>query len=153
MGEQVNQAWLRVRSELLPKGDWEDTLRLLATEAAEGMGSSVPAQRVFDDAVEREQTEPTYIGMGMAVPHTRVEGVTRAGVYLGISQGGIPWPQEEAHIVALLIVPWERPELHLQLLARLARWRRGLAEESLSTLAQTPGALEGALHAAFAGLV
>ena len=130
----------------------EEALRHLSAEAAEMLGKSTGAGRIFDDAWEREQVEPTFIGMGMAVPHARVEGLARAEVYLAFSPAGIPWPHEEAHLIALLIVPWENPELHLQLLARLVRWRRRLTEAEVCALAESQSMLVESLDDAFAGL-
>ena len=128
MDEQVEQLLLKARSQMLPEGGREEILRLLVNEAAEMWHGDVDAARLFADAWEREQVETTYVGMGLAVPHARVEGLSRAGLYMAYSQAGIPWPHEEAHHIALLIVPWENPEMHLQMLSRLVRWRHSLTE-------------------------
>lgn len=153
MDEPINQVLLRVRPELLPTGDWEETLRLLAVEAAQSLEGSMEHQRIYADAHERELVETTYIGMGMAVPHARVEGLRRAGVYMAFSREGIPWPHEEAHLVALLVVPWETPELHLQLLSRLVRWRRSLTEAETCALAEAADKLSVTLKEAFADML
>lgn len=152
MDDQAHQVLLRVRGDILPAGDCESTLRLLSAEAVAALPEGIDARRIFDDAWEREQVEPTFIGMGMAVPHARVEGLSRAGVYLAFSPSGIPWPHEEAQLIALLIVPWESPELHLQLLARLVRWRRGLTEAEVHALAETHETLLESLDEAFMGI-
>ena len=72
---------------------------------------------------------------------------------MGFSQAGIPWPHEEANSVALLIVPWEAPEMHLQLLSRLVRWRKKLTEAEACALAESPDKLMVALDAAFLDLL
>lgn len=152
MDDRVDQVLLRVRPAPLPAGDRETTLRLLAEEvaeflpAAEAQGSGLA---IFEDTWQREQAEPTYVGMGLAVPHARVSGLPQAGVYLAYSQCGIPWPYEEAHLIALLIVPWENPEMHLQLLSRLARWRKNLTEAEILSLAESPDKLIVSLDEAF----
>lgn len=150
MDEQADQILLRVRTELLPEGaDREQTLRLLAQDAAETIDGSVVAEGIYADACDREQVESTYIGMGLAVPHARVQGLSRACVYMGFSQAGIPWPHEEAHLIALLVVPWENPELHLQLLSRLVRWRRCITEAETCALAESADKLLVSLDEAF----
>lgn len=98
----------------------EDCIRLLAYEAAAlhfpGMG-----EVLAESALVRESAESTYLGRGLAVPHARVEGLPVAVVY--VAHGGVPWPDEPAECVALLCVPAEQPELHLQLLSKVVRWR------------------------------
>lgn len=155
MDEQVDQQiLLKVRSCALPSGGRESTLRLLTREAAELMPPVEGAvDAIFDDAWEREQVEPTYIGMGLAVPHARKRGLRQAVVYMAFSQEGIPWPHEEANFVVLLVVPWEAPEMHLQLLSRLVRWRRRLTEAEAYALAESPDKLIVALDDAFLDLL
>ena len=154
MDDQVDQILLRVRQDFLPDGDCEQTLNLLTMEAAAAMAAEgVDARRAFADAWEREQAEPTFIGQGMAVPHARAEGLQRACVYLAYSRSGIPWPQEPAQFIALLIVPWDSPELHLRLLAHLVRWRRHLAETAPCTTAESTALLTETLNSAFRGLL
>ena len=130
----------------LPTEGWKGALRLLAEEAAAAMGSCVESARVYADALEREQTDSTYIGMELAVPHARIAGLTRAGLYAACSGEGIAWPHEKARVIVLLVVPQEMPEWHLQLLSRLVRWRRSLEEAALAE----PAALAASLRAAFA---
>lgn len=99
----------------------EECIRLLAYEAAAlyfpGMG-----EVLAESALVRESAESTYMGRGLAVPHARVKGLPVAVVY--VAHGvGVPWPDEPADCVALLCVPAEQPELHLQLLSKVVRWR------------------------------
>ncbi|MCH5285045.1 MAG: PTS sugar transporter subunit IIA [Akkermansiaceae bacterium] len=152
MAESADQAlFLKVRPTLLPVVDREGALRLLAREAAESMGGGeAEAERIFRDAWERECIEPTYLGMGLAVPHARMdENLPRAMVYVGFSQAGIAWPQEEAHHIALLIVPWDNPEMHLHLLSRLVRWRCELTEAEACALAESHEKLSVSLDNVF----
>ena len=152
MDDQIDQFLLKVRPHLLSSMERDDALRLLADEAAAGLGDIAP-ELIYKDASERERVETTYIGMGLAVPHARVEGLQRAAVYVAFSQAGIPWPHEEAHFIALLVVPWESPEMHLQLLARLVRWRRSHTEAETCVLAEYPDQLAESLNEAFADLI
>ncbi len=93
----------------------------MAREAAElwypGLGEELAAA-----ALEREQAEPTCLGHGLAVPHARVTGLPGAAVYVAKGDG-LSWSAEAVDCVALLCVPAELPELHLQLLSRVVRWR------------------------------
>ena len=99
----------------------EECIRLLAHEAAT-LHFSGCGEVLAESALNRELVESTYLGHGLAVPHARVEGLSAAMVY--VARGaGIPWPDEPADCVVLLCVPAERPELHLQLLSKVVRWR------------------------------
>lgn len=153
MDDQFEQVLLKVRPEFLPVRDRESALRVMADEVAAFMPETGSAERVFADAWERELVESTYIGMGLAIPHARVQGLQHAGLYAAFSPGGIPWPHEEARLISLLIVPWEAPELHLQLLSRLVRWRKHMTEAEACALAESPEKLEESLNGAFFDLM
>lgn len=153
MDDPFDQFLLKVRPEFLSVGDRESALRVMAEEAAALMPETATADAIFGDARERELVESTYIGMGLAIPHARVQGLQRAALYAAFSPGGIPWPHEEARLISLLIVPWEAPEMHLQLLSRLVRWRKGLTEAEACALAESPDKLEVSLNGAFLDLL
>lgn len=148
MEEQLDQVLLRVRESALAVGDRESALRLMAREAEALLPHGGTPGAIAEDAWERELVEPTYIGMGLAVPHARIRGLSQPALLMAYSHAGIPWPHEEAHFVALLVVPWEAPELHLQLLSRLVRWRKGLTEAEACALGESSDKLMVALEAA-----
>lgn len=111
------------RNTPLPAGmSYPDALCLLCREAT-ATHCPESAQSAERSALEREAQEPTYVGRGMAIPHARVEGLANAYVYLARSEAGIPWPEEAARTIVLLVVPAEQPDLYLQLLRRTVKWR------------------------------
>ncbi len=81
------------------------------------------AEAMVASALEREALEPTYVGRGLAVPHARVAGLPVAAIYIATCEPAIAWPEEAADTVVLLAVPAEQPELYLQLLSQVMRWR------------------------------
>ncbi len=87
------------------------------------------ARPLVDTALQREATEPTYLGKGMALPHARVAGLARPGICVAHSAAGIPWHTERAHLVIFIAVPEEQPELYLHLMSQLVRWRLRLADD------------------------
>lgn len=143
----MDQLLLKVHEQDFPAVDWEQALRSLVHTAAIQFNESHNEDEIITDAMDREQVESTYIGLGLAVPHARVQGLQRTGVYVAFSRAGIPWPTAEAHLIVLLIVPWENPEVHLQLLSRIVRWRKSLTEAELCALAESPEKLEATLSA------
>ncbi len=101
----------------LPKGvSREDAIRTLAAAL-----SDTEAERIIASALAREEEESTYLGHGLAVPHARLEGLAAPLVCLATCKGSIDWQGEQASLIALLVVPAERPELHLAMLGTLAR--------------------------------
>lgn len=128
---------VRVRKELLSGTEGvQAVIRQLAQEYATGCGMAGRAQELADSALEREASEPTYVGRGLAIPHARVEGWEEAGVYVAQSEEGIPWPEEAARLIILLTVPAETPGLYLQILSRLVRWRMKGGETTAPAIAQ-----------------
>lgn len=81
------------------------------------------SEAMVASALEREALEPTYVGRGLAVPHARVAGLPAAAIYIAACEPAIAWPQDAADTVVLLAVPAEQPELYLQLLSQVMRWR------------------------------
>ena len=65
--------------------------------------------------------------------------------YLAAVQGEIPWPDAPVSLVAFLAVPEEQPELYLQMLGRLMRWRIRCTEPQLT--AETVAAASESLRA------
>ncbi len=145
MDKLADQLLLKVHEQELTPADWQHVLHSLVHSAALCFNEIHREDEIIADALDREQVESTYIGLGLAVPHARVHGLQRPGVYVAFSRLGISWPAEEAHLIVLLIVPWENPEVHLQLLSRIVRWRKTLTEAELYALAEFPEKLEAIL--------
>ena len=99
-----------------------DTIAQLCRELA-ALHFEPQAEALIASAMEREELESTYVGRGLAIPHARVEGLPAAAVYVVRCEKSIGWPDEEADTVILLAVPAEQPELYLQILSKIMRWR------------------------------
>ena len=96
------------------------------------------AEALVASALEREALEPTYVGRGLAVPHARVAELPAAAIYITTCEPAICWPQETADTVVLIAVPAEQPELYLQLLGKVMRWR--MKKQSVAQLRDLLGA-------------
>ncbi len=127
----VPELCIHVLAEELQAIDQQNAIIQLASALAQksGMGT---AEAFIESAWQREQSEPTYLGRGMSLPHARVAGLASAGVCVSHSSAGIPWPTEPAQLIIFLAVPEEQPELYLQLMSRLVRWRLQLSEAELT---------------------
>jgi PTS system fructose-specific IIC component len=102
--------------------DRSDVIRALATLVVDA-GRATEVDSLYADAWAREQKTDTGLGGGIAIPHCRSASVTApslafARVRPKVDFGGFDGP---ADIVFLIAAPTGGGELHLQLLAKLAR--------------------------------
>ncbi len=119
-----------VEEELMVAHAAEAIAQMAATLASKvGIAS---AQPLIDSAMQRESSEPTFLGKGMALPHARVAGLASAGVCIAHSVAGVAWQSEKAQLIIFLVVPEEQPELYLQLMSKLVRWRLRLSDTQLT---------------------
>ncbi len=85
---------------------------------------SLNAHDIFDGLVERERLGSTAIGHGVAIPHCRLEAAEHAIGCFMLLKEGIDFDAEDhmqVDLIFSLIVPFEAQEMHLELLATLAR--------------------------------
>jgi PTS system fructose-specific IIC component len=99
-----------------------DVIRALATMVVDA-GRATEVESLYADAWAREQKTDTGLGGGIAIPHCRSASVTApslafARVRPKVDFGGFDGP---ADIVFMIAAPTGGDELHLQLLAKLAR--------------------------------
>lgn len=72
----------------------------------------------------RENSAPTGLGRGLAVPHARLPGLPAPLIALGVSEAGIAFEANDgqpARIIVLLLTPGEAEDEHLGLMAQIAR--------------------------------
>ena len=82
---------------------------------------------IVNAVLQRERASHTVVGEGVALPHARIEGLTRPYLALGIYPAGIPSPEEggtPVRLVFLLLVPESQPARYLQILRALANLLR-----------------------------
>jgi mannitol/fructose-specific phosphotransferase system IIA component (Ntr-type) len=78
---------------------------------------------VAETAIAREENVSTDLGIGVAVPHARCEGLENPLVVIGRSSEGVLFSSrsiELVRLVFLLITPAERPDVQISLLEQLA---------------------------------
>ncbi|HNM45807.1 MAG TPA: cation:proton antiporter [Candidatus Sumerlaeota bacterium] len=84
----------------------------------------VSAAVITASVLEREAVVPTGIGNRVAVPHARMEGLTKSYVVVGMSESGVDFDApdgEAARIVFLVLTPEKDTAAHLQILAGIAK--------------------------------
>ncbi len=81
---------------------------------------------IVDAVLRRERTAPTVVGDGVAMPHARIEGISRPYMALGVFPSGVSMVEGEppVKLVFLLLVPASQPARYLQVLRALANLLR-----------------------------
>ena len=86
----------------------------------------VTDDKLIEALLAREQSLPTYLGHGIAVPHARLESIQAPCVLFGRSFAGVPYndkASDRAHAFFVLLTPLSQPRTQVRLLARLAELR------------------------------
>ncbi len=100
-------------------------------QVAERLGElgRVRKPRVLLDRLrEREELGSTALGHGIAVPHCRLQGLSRLTVAVGLCREGVDFAAEDGELVKLFFVvisPNNAAAEHLQCLAAISKWVRG----------------------------
>jgi nitrogen PTS system EIIA component len=77
----------------------------------------------YNAVLERENAQNTIISDGIAVPHGRIDGLTKPLVCVATSQGGIQFHAGSGlpvHLVMIVLIPRDQPAFYLQILRALA---------------------------------
>lgn len=117
-GIDIDRDHIRVFKESLSKHDALDRLvdALHATHA-------ISDREAFRKAVyDRESVMSTGIGQGVAIPHVRIEGVTKPAISLGISRKGLDFDtldNQLVHAIVLFAMPAGSQKEYLGLLAQV----------------------------------
>ncbi len=116
------------------------TRRGVIAELSRAGASSLPvdAETIEESAWLREQTLPTGIGNGVALPHARLDGVKEPAVVLGLSEAGVDFDAPDggpAHLVFLIVTPKRDAGAQLEISAEIGRLfsRTGMLERALRT--------------------
>ncbi len=88
-----------------------------------GNGTPAALRERVRQAFRSNEAAATEALPGVLIPHSRIQGLTRPILVLGISRDGIsvPGAAEPARLIFLLLSPAERPGDHLRALASIAR--------------------------------
>ena len=136
---------------------------LLSTEKFEALRELIRRAPVFrtltdlsrfeEAVIERERSQSTGFGHGVAVAHGRVEGVPRVLIALGISRTGIEFDSPDGEAVRLLFVIASPPSLsveYLQALSTLVRCLRDKEERTMLIDAPNAAEIERRMRASYA---
>ena len=117
---------------------------LFDSETLPTLPESITMESITRAVLEREAELPTGMGNGFAFPHARVPGLPTISVVFARLRTGIDFGApdgEPALFVFLMILPAERPQLALTLMAAAARLGESRAERRLLERERDPKAL------------
>ena len=101
----------------------------------------------------REQLASTGVGMSVALPHVKMEGITESVCSLAVSPAGIEWQAVDGgpvHILFTVLRPTEAtedydPEDHLEMMRWIAKLARDADFRAFALQAKTKAELVGLL--------
>lgn len=116
--------FLRPRSFVAPllARDRNAAIRELSQIAA--TAANLDAKLIETAVLEREETMPTGIGDGLAIPHARLEKLDQPVVAVGVSDDGVDFDAPDgkpAQLIFLLLTPTKTDAAQMQILADIAR--------------------------------
>ncbi len=104
----------------------EGVLEELVSRAGAHLPSRIRAA-MLSALTSREAEFSTAIEHGLAIPHLRIDGISQPLVLFGRSEHGVEWDAPDGqptHHVFLVVSPIGRNDVHLELLANIARAMR-----------------------------
>ena len=110
-------------TDLQPTDTKEDFLASIIERTCEVM-PSLPSMEIFNAIWQRETSNSTAIGKGIAFPHCRLDNLTKINLSIGICKKGVDYDapdNQPVHLFFLITGPVEQSEEYLQLLGNLAR--------------------------------
>ncbi len=119
----MTEAKMLVTPEHVLLGSQAKSKRALLTEMA-GLLTSIDLDLALEVITAREKLGSTGMGHGVAIPHGRLEGLQEPAIVVAIHEQGVNFDAidgQPVHIVVMLLVPNDNHQVHLGLLAKLAR--------------------------------
>lgn len=104
--------------------DREQVLRSLA-QCLEKSDVVPDAAELYSKLLEREQLGSTGVGSGVAIPHCKLDDLSKVVVAVGIVRGGVSFgavDTKPVRLFFLVVSPTDAPAVHLQVLAAISRW-------------------------------
>lgn len=87
-------------------------------------GALADRQTCLDAVLKRESEKTTGIGLGLAIPHGRSEGVRQVAMAAGRTASPVDfqsYDRRPVNFVLLLLSPPDQPTVHLQALSEISR--------------------------------
>ena len=117
-----------VEESIIPELDATDRngviRELVASLAAQGAIDQSKTETIERIAIKRENEGSTGFGKGVAVPHVKVDGISKMAATIGRSSAGVDFAaldRAPVYTVVLLVSPKEDPDAHLAAMEQIFR--------------------------------
>ena len=90
---------------------------------------------IFDAIIEREQLLSTGFGLGLAIPHAKLNIIDDFIVGLAIHRDGVPFDSlddQPVHILVMILGPDQKQDEYLKVLSRVTAFLKDKREDILS---------------------
>ena len=90
---------------------------------------------IFDAIMEREQLLSTGFGLGLAIPHAKLNIIDDFIVGLAIHRDGVPFDSlddQPVHILVMILGPAQKQDEYLKVLSRVTAFLKDKREDILS---------------------
>jgi len=104
--------------------DRDDALAQIVDVLVRSTAIHLDGERVLSLLIQRERAGSTGIGNAIAIPHTKVPGISQPIACFARSPEGVDFSSLDdrpAHLILALFAPEGRASLHLKALARASR--------------------------------
>ena len=124
----------------------QSTEHLAAIDEVARLLAPHPAVTDFDGFYQgllaRDRLDTTYLGHGVALPHSRTEQVTENVAAVGRSERGVDYDENQppVRLIFVLGTPKDKPEDYLKLVSALCRLIKDEANRTALLTASTPEA-------------
>ncbi len=112
----------------------EEALRSLVEVIAKTANLQEP-DRIFQAILEREKLLSTGIGLNLAIPHAKLNGVKEFVIALGIHRKGLPFESlddKPVHLLVMIVGPNFHQEEYLKVLSRVTSFLKEKREKILA---------------------
>ena len=123
------------------------------SSALEAAGPIKNGTRLLETIMAREADFGTALGHGIAIPHARMEALKAPVIAFGRSKAGIDWDAPDGqpvHYVFLLATPLGVEDVHVQILAAIARSMTTNKDDAFLQSAASAQQIETSLRSALA---
>ena len=115
---KLDESQVSINDDCRSKKSILERLSLLLSKS-----SGISTEEIFNGLYEREKLGSTSVGNGVAIPHARIKGIDHPFVSVVILDNPVDFDNIDnldVDIIVCLIVPTEKTENHLALLACLS---------------------------------
>ena len=107
----------------LPDTDRDSTIAALVRRLG-AISPEIQVESASLSVIQRENSMPTGIGSGIAIPHARIETIKNLALAFGRSKAGVDFKspdQKPAHLIFLILCPIHDEGAQVRTLAQIAR--------------------------------